>query len=188
MKKLETYAEILAHYEWQGRIAALDEIRWMRESVDLRDAIVRAAESRKENGALFRHQRHLEDDRAAEGRDLLLAEIEEVAIAGDFHELFLFVEKLVGGVDGLKEMFVYDVAYRIGAFRDIWPAHVYLHRGTRDGAVVMGFDGTRQWIDVNEFPAEFHQTEAHFLENILCTHRDDLAVVRKRLAKAKPRP
>jgi hypothetical protein len=175
MKKPCTYASIIDHYKWNGRLKADEEVEWMKASTDLGSAIERAAGSVQENGRRFFHQRWLDQEAAALAKVELLNSFHDIVAARDFHELFLLVERLVSGIKGLKEMFVYDVAFRIGVFVNKWPTRVYLHRGTRDGAVAMGFDGGLRWLEVSEFPSEFRELEAYLIENLLCTHKADLA-------------
>jgi hypothetical protein len=48
---------------------------------------------------------------------------------------------------------VYDIAHRIGAFLRKAPALVYLHRGTKEGAAILGFKG--KTIDPKLLPPAF---------------------------------
>lgn len=178
MKRFKSYSEIIEHYRWNGRLKSIDEIEWIQKAAGMREAIELAGTSRQENGKLFFHQRWLDEEAAASGIRELLANVDDIAATQDFDLLFRFVDALVGGIGGLKEMFVYDIAFRIGAYKKVWPLRVYLHRGTREGAVVMGFDGDRRSIEVDEFPPEFGSLEPHEIESLLCTHKDDLAYVR----------
>jgi hypothetical protein len=179
MKRAPTYTEIIEHYFWHGRLKALEEIEWMQASDDLPAAIKQATASVQDNGRLFFHQRWLDEEAAARASATLLECLGEIDGTRDFHELFLLVEQLVGEIKGLKEMFVYDVAFRIGAHLRRWPTRVYLHRGTRAGAIALGFDGALPWLEVRQFPREFHILEAYLIENLLCIHKTELALAHR---------
>jgi len=51
------------------------------------------------------------------------------------------VKEVTAEVPGFGKLAVYDVAMRIGIWRDIWPRYVYLHAGTRKGARALGLSG-----------------------------------------------
>lgn len=104
----------------------------------LEEAIDAVADARKENGALFNHQRHLEPSTVEEVRRVLQRNREAIANVADFGALIALVERVIGSVRGAKEMYVYDAALRLGAYLKKLTARVYLHRGTRVGAGALG--------------------------------------------------
>ena len=68
-------------------------------------------------------------------------------------------------------MVVYDTAHRIGARFGLEPEKVYLHRGTRKGAVALGLDVQRREIEMHELPDAIGQRlKPHEAEDFLCMY------------------
>jgi len=78
------------------------------------------------------------------------------------------------------ELTVYDVSLRVGARFGLAPAEVYLHRGTREGAVALGLNGRRNTIRVDELPVEFRVLQPRELEDLLCIYKEQLKRLRRR--------
>lgn len=88
-------------------------------------------------------------------------------------------------VKGYAELSVYDTAVRIGAWLGIYPDYVYLHRGTRVGARMLGLPTNRQYLLISELPVPLQAVSADDAENILCIYaahpeRDGFHCGRKR--------
>lgn len=186
MPRLNTYEAIVEHYRWGPRLKAMEELEYFAKLPSLEEAIDAVADARKENGALFNHQRHLEPSTVEEVRRVLLANRQAIARVADFDQLIALLERLIGNVRGAKEMYIYDAALRLGAYLGKLPQRVYLHRGTRLGAealeiVVAG----RKWIAVEELPAAFRVLTAYEAEDVLCSYKDDIARVRKHLQSSR---
>src|SRR5436190_1944827 len=108
MRMRKTYQEIVEDYRWGARLKSMQELDYFAKLPSLEEAINAVADARKENGALFNHQRHLEQSTAEEVRDLLLAHRHAIGRVCDFDELFSLVERLIVQVHGAKEMYIYD--------------------------------------------------------------------------------
>jgi hypothetical protein len=187
MSQPRTYQEIVEKYRWGSRLNALEELEFFARARSLREAILLVADARKENGALFSHQRTLEEETAAEVKRLLLAREKEISLAKDFEALITLVEGVIGGVRGVAEMYVYDAALRLGAFLRKMPDFVYLHKGTRLGAEALGLKvAGRRYLRVDQLPAAFHVLEPHEIEDVLCISRDDLRRVRLSEQRSEP--
>ena len=186
MPRLNSYEEIIENYRWGARLKSMEELEYFAKLPSLEDAIDAVAEARKENGALFNHQRHLDPSTVEEVRRVLQANREAITRVADFDELIVLLERLVGNVRGAKEMYIYDAALRLGAYLKKLPERVYLHRGTRLGAEALVRDlGDRKWIAVEELPPPFRVLSAHEIEDVLCSYKDDIARVRKMLAAGR---
>lgn len=182
MSRLSSYEEIVENYRWAGRLKSMEELDYFAKLPSLEDAIDAVADARKENGALFNHQRHLEPSTVEEVRRVLRANREAINRVADFDELIALLERLVGNVRGAKEMYIYDAALRLGAYLKKLPERVYLHRGTRLGAEALVRDlADRKWIAVEDLPLPFRVLSAHEIEDVLCSYKDDIARVRKQL-------
>ena len=75
--------------------------------------------------------------------------------ADTFDELFHTVSVLIRPITKVGELAVYDTALRIGARLNLEPVEVYVHAGTRAGAVALGFDRRRERIQMDELPPAF---------------------------------
>jgi hypothetical protein len=187
MPRLNSYEEIVEDYRWGARLQAMDELEYFAKLPSLEEAINAVADARKETGALFNHQRHLEQSTVEEVRRALLANRDAIARVADFDELIGLVERLIGRIRGAKEMYIYDAALRLGAYLKKLPERVYLHRGTRLGAEALGVSvAGRSWIAVEELPAAFRVLKAYEIEDVLCSYKDDIKRVRKQL-ESRPR-
>lgn len=91
-----------------------------------------------------------------------------------FHELFETVHEAIAGINGIGEMMVYDTAHRIGAYLELEPEYVYLHAGTRVGAVALGFERSTAWIDPGDLPRAFRRLTAAQIEDCLCIYKREL--------------
>ena len=85
-----------------------------------------------------------------------------------FDELDGVVLRVGDLTHGIGELAVYDTALRIGAKLDLPPLWVDLHRGSRDGAVMLGVDARRPWVAVSELPTAFATLEPREIEDGLC--------------------
>lgn len=90
-----------------------------------------------------------------------------------FDELHGVVLRVGDLTRGIGELAVYDTALRIGAKLDLSPLRVYLPRGSRDGAAMLGVDARRPSVAVSELPTAFATLEPHEIEPLLSPPLDD---------------
>jgi hypothetical protein len=64
------------------------------------------------------------------------------------------------------------MALRIGARFGLEPKRVYVHAGTRDGA--LGLDADRRTIEMAELPAPIRRLTAREAEDLLCIYKSRL--------------
>src|SRR6266545_4812118 len=110
-----TFEEIVEEYRWKFRPHTEEELAWFRGQDSLGAAIRTAAFALKENGKRYSHQRWLKDETAQMAVDVMLEREREIAGAADFDALHALLTRLLAGVPGAREMYVYDAAFRIGA-------------------------------------------------------------------------
>jgi len=180
-RPLRSCKDVVAQYLANYAANAKDEMRWFREPESIVRAIERACEGRIErNGRLVRHNHQCRISASVldEAAARLTAQRSAVAAAPDFRGLHDLVETTIGPIAGIGELAIYDIAHRIGAHRGLAPDEVYVHRGTRKGAIALGFRG-RKTIAMRELPAAFQRLTAAQAEDVLCIYHRDLARLRR---------
>ncbi|NNC17952.1 hypothetical protein HRD49_02725 [Corallococcus exiguus] len=182
MARLNSYEEIVEDYQWGPRLKSMGELEYFAKLPSLEEAIEVVADARKENGALFNHQRHLEQSTVDEVRRVLIANQEAIRQVPNFDELFALLERLLTPIRGAKEMYIYDAALRLGSYLKKMPERVYLHMGTRIGAAALGIAvAERAWIAVEELPSAFGTLNAYEIEDALCLYKEELKRITGRL-------
>jgi hypothetical protein len=86
----------------------------------------------------------------------------------DFDALHEIVKREIGSVHGIGALTVYDIAHRIGAYLGKSPKMVYLHRGTKEGAAILGFRG--ESLDPTQLPSAFSRLTPAEIEDCLCIY------------------
>ncbi len=98
-----------------------------------------------------------------------------------FDAILQMLRNAIGDVDDVGPLFIYDAAIRIGAKLGLRPDKVYLHSGTRKGAVAMGLGRGKATLQTSELPHEFHRLEPAEIEDCLRIYRRDLERIRRDL-------
>jgi len=98
--------------------------------------------------------------------------MDEIATAKTFDHLHNTIEKLVGNISGIGELYIYDTALRIGAKLGLEPDKIYLHRGTREGAKYLGLNFEKKYLEITEVPAELRTLKPREIEDVLCIYKD----------------
>lgn len=141
---------------------------------DLKSAIIRASRGKGPDGGHFGHQRRIPKSAYPEVERILLASTQRLRAASDFDSLHHLVNELIGPVYGVRELFVYDAAARIGAFLGVEPAIVYLHAGTLEGARRLGLVKRGQrTLTLEEIDEEVRELGPAEIENFLCVFKDE---------------
>lgn len=143
-----------------------------------RDAVKYASHGLTADGGRHPHQRRFtQKTLSAVHRKLQKADLKQYP---DFESLHQAIDALLGKGEGAGPLLKYDTALRIGANLGVRPARVYLHSGTRIGAMALGFSGGESSIDRRSLPTEFHCLEPHELEDCLCIFKADLQKIPRR--------
>ena len=155
------------------------EIRRFR-NMTLKDAIMTAAESRKDNGHPYEHQQknwNFWPDAIETAIRILLDAEPRFRRCADFDTIHDLVRDLL--VDarpatyGLGVLYFYDVAFRIAACRgdSYLPTKVYLHAGTLEGFQRL-LPGERRKpgdvLEMSELPEALQKLESWRVEDFLC--------------------
>jgi hypothetical protein len=150
-------------------------MRFYANQPSLTDAI-RVATLSEYEGKRHRHQRQHPDILDEAGRRLQARQKELEACRGrPFDELFEYVGDIIGSIEQIGRLAVYDIATRIGAYLGLTPEYIYLHRGTREGARALGLRGKK--LSRDQLPPAFHTLTPAELENCLCNFKDELRVI-----------
>ena len=144
-------------------------------NLEVRDAIRKAALARDEKGQLYPHQWNFfnRPEVPQQAEAILLKCADEIGACRDFGTLHeLIKSKLQMG--GASEMYWYDTAFRIGISLNVYPKKVYLHRGTRAGAVALGIYKGKDVLGMSELPPELRRMKPYQVEDFLCMRKDRL--------------
>lgn len=166
------YDEIITDYIRTYRNGALGELQGFERERSLWAAIRRAALCQREDGKRHLHQRRI-PGRVLQAAELRLQAAERsLAKASDFDAVHRLVDERIGNIDGIGALTVYDIAHRIGAHLRKEPKRVYLHAGTRVGALALGIEG--DVFDPRILPKAFSRLAASEVEDCLCIYKDEL--------------
>jgi hypothetical protein len=166
------WQEILRDYDETHARNEDEQISWFRGQPSLRAAIEIAARAADERGKRYDHQYRIRRTAIAQATAALLASERSIAIAASFDDLLSMVSAQIHQIDGIGELYCYDTALRIGAYLGRFPTRVYLHRGTRAGAMALGLDYRRDALEMADLPPELRGRQPMHIENILCIYRD----------------
>jgi hypothetical protein len=170
---------IIRHYRLNFTRKGEAELDWFRRQPSFETAIVVAARATDHRGKRFNHQIKIPRAALPEAERLLLEQANVLRACRSFHELWLLIKQTLQHVRGLGELYFYDTALRIGAFLNLAPERVYMHRGTRQGAKRFGFmRGNREWLNISEFPQSLRELSAQEIEDILCIYKDETLATR----------
>jgi hypothetical protein len=145
---------------------------WGAKTLAWENAIVRAWNSRLENGKMHGHQRRVAN-KLPEGLKVALSDKKQPEEFKDFQSLYDWVKSVVSRVRGLGFTTAYDVARRLGAWLRLEPSVVYLHAGTAAGANKFGIEG--EVAQLSAFPEEIQSLGATHAENFLCIYKAQLS-------------
>ena len=144
------------------------EMEQFQKQPSLLQAIDRAALAQDADDKRFDHQRRLKQVTLNEAKEKLLEAEKRIGECRAFDDLLIQVEETLAGIRGQGKLYRYDSALRIGAWLGLSPDTVYLHAGTRDGAVKLGISGERRSVSKNELPEPLRSLSAAEIEDILC--------------------
>lgn len=167
-----TFMKIVDDYIKKHRQNAEKELRWFNIQKTLTNAISLAAMAKKPSGKRFDHQRRIPEKVIKQAKKILLSNVKIVRRASDFDELYNIICNLVGNINGIGELYIYDTSLRIGAQLDFEPDKIYLHAGTMQGARKLGLNTKQGFIEVTDLPKEFSKLKAREIEDCLCIYKD----------------
>ena len=169
-----TLPDIVADYIRCCRESAEHEQRWFIIQRTFEEAVSRAALAVGPSGKRLSHQRRIPQSVLAESRRRLVASLPALSKAQSFEALHETVAAIIGPIPGIGELTIYDTALRISAKLQLEPTVVFLHAGTRAGALRLGLSVSRKFIPVAEFPRAFQKLKPREIEDVLCIYKGEL--------------
>lgn len=156
LTELEFRAErAVSDYIEHHRERAQRELRFFTRVSKFREAIWYAALSCITDSGKHPHQWRIPRATLKEFATRLLAKTGDLRRASSFDEIHRIVSGVGKHLKDIGELTVYDTALRIGANRRHAPSRVYLHQGTRDGTVALGFAPKRQSLRISDLPSPY---------------------------------
>lgn len=146
-----------------------EEIKFYKTRTNLEDAVRIASLAKMPDGRMHSHQRRVGKQKLELLHKYLLNKIDEIRNCRTFDCLL----QIVGNCDirGIRDLTIYDTAFRIGVFLSIYPDNIYLHTGTRIGAInLLGKIkiGSRPFVTKSELPMDLQILEPWEIETFLC--------------------
>jgi len=175
-EKMELEA-IIRKYYLDYKPLAQAELSFYRQQKSLRDTIEKAALAIDSRGKRCSHQSRLKKETLEQAKRILIDNIELIEKVHHFDDLIELIDELLRPVNGTGDLYIYDTALRIGVKKGVFPTKVYLHSGTRSGAMALGFDGEAKTLEKSDFLAmspDFEPLQPYEIENMLCIYKDEL--------------
>jgi hypothetical protein len=178
-----TYHEILADYNHHAKQIDDDEIEFFskHQRANFEEVLLLAGLAINAEGNRLAHMNRLRYASLSRGLTAIIVHKEALRNQSDFNALLNMIYMTLNGVDHLNEMYWYDTALRIGAYLEKLPDHIYLHCGTRDGAIALEINTRKEngnyrvFIDIEDLPPELRDDSLKPLhyESLLCIYKDD---------------
>lgn len=143
---------------------------FFRDMPSLALAVHNAALAMDGNNKRYKHQCRISRKPLKRAKQILSQSLSQIKECGSFQELHSWLAEALGAVRGLGELYIYDTAIRIGAFRRLAPEFVYLHRGTRAGAKALGLKTSGGYLTITDLPKSLRKLAPHEVEDFLCIY------------------
>ncbi len=171
---MPTLKALVNHYTRHYRPHAQRELEWFRCQPSFSSALRNAGLATDHRGNRYSHQARIPRAALEAARARLEPLGAALSGADSFDALHAQVEAAVEGLSGIGELYVYDTALRIGAFLNLTPQRVFLHRGTRLGAQALGLSPNAKAFDIAVFPEALRVLPPHEVEDILCLYKNQI--------------
>jgi len=132
-----------------------------------------AALAKLPSGKRHPHQYNLKRTVLESVRQQLQANAHQLEQGSSFEAIIHVVRGCA--VPGFGELAIYDTALRLAVRLGKRPTAVYLHAGTRKGAVALGLNVKRAIIPMDELPSPLQKLGSDHAENFLCIYKDQLS-------------
>jgi hypothetical protein len=166
---------IIDNYKKQKRKPVDYHVQFCLDQENLKDAIEAAARAVDDYGKIHFHQRRVAKVDLMAFADKLMSLESEFANAKSFDEIYAIVKKT--NQTGINEITVFDTAFRIGSYLNLFPDKIYLTSGTRIGAEhLLGKLDDKNTLLPTDFPSPFQRKDLSIadIEDILYVCRNEL--------------
>jgi len=154
------------------------ELMWFRNQASLEDALRFATQAQDDQGRRYSHQRRIKSQAISDASRALADAHDDLRKCSSFHQLWTLIGSYLDSIKGVRELYVYDCACRLGAHLGLKPERVYLHAGTREGAKNLGLLSPKRpstlWLEPEELPVALRRLPPSDVENLLCIYKAEL--------------
>ena len=166
MSEDDRYSAIIDHYKRQKSRESnlLNEVSTLEDAIKV--ATAQGSEKKKHSHQYLIPQQCLE-----EFCEILLARKDLMMSVKRFNDLYAIVKE--ASIKGIGELCIYDTTERIGTFLGVLPDEVYLHRGTRVGAVRLLGKVKKNRLVKTDFPFPFQR------DDLSCAEIEDIIFIYK---------
>lgn len=172
------FRALIRHYRVHHRPRTVEELGFFANAPSLQLAIHHAALAIDDREKRFGHQYRIPLASLRRAKIVLESAVPRLKGCRSFDKLHSLLQQLLGPIRGLGELYFYDAALRLGAFLNHTPEFVYLHRGTRIGAKILGLDTSAPYITLDQLPASLRELLPHEIEDFLCIYSDNFRHVK----------
>ena len=165
---------IIKHYKLKSKKQIDGLILFCMAQKTLKEAIEVAASSIDENNKVHFHQRRVEKQELNSFAERLALREGDINNSANFDDIYEIISSEKN--EYITELTVYDVAQRIGAFKNIYADKIYLQSGTRVGAEnLLGKLGNVKFLDREDLPSPFQNPDFTLadVEDILFQYKDE---------------
>lgn len=143
-------------------------------AINIDKAIKLASTAKNNKNEKHTHQRRIPPSSLNVFCDNILERKNQIIQLHDFSSLIEVIDTCK--FKGIADLTVYDTALRLGNFLKIYPKKVYLHRGTKEGAINLLGKINKQSITLDELPTPFldNKLTASEIEDLLCIYKKRL--------------
>jgi hypothetical protein len=155
------------HYRSHHRHVPIAELDYFASRRTDEDAVFEAAMSRIA-GRKLSHQNLIPNVVLEEAGGTLRDNVALLRSAKTFAELQDDIRAIIGPIACIGDLAVCDISLRIGPRFGLAPELVYLHRGTTDGAKVLGLRWRGSSLPMSDLPKQLQVRTAREAEDVLC--------------------
>ncbi len=143
-------------------------------SKTLEQAIKLATTAKNFQGKKHDHQRRISEITLERFTVSVMDKKDNLTKVRTFSELISIIESCK--ITGIGNLTIYDTAHRIGNYLSIQPNKIYLHRGTKTGAINLLGKIDSKYIIKSQLPKPFQNANLSCseIEDILCIYKDRL--------------
>jgi hypothetical protein len=165
---------IIKHYKLKSKKQVDSLILFSMAQKTLKEAIEVSAKSVDENTKVHFHQRRVEKPELNNFAGRLISRENEISSAKTFDDIFEIINSEKN--EFITELTIYDVAQRIGAFKNVYSDKIYLQSGTKVGAEnLLGRLGDSTFLLREDLPSPFQHPDFTLadIEEILFQYKDE---------------
>lgn len=175
MPSRECISNVVRSYKQCCRLHHFEQLQFYKAQNSLSDVIEKAALAKRPDGKRHPHQTRIRREVLQSAKNILMRYSHNLRNCKTFSELHAKIEKLIGDIDGIGELTVYDTALRIGTYLGLEPELIYLHAGVRGGVKALGLNHRLHTLEKSKLPREFHVLGPHEIEDCLCIYKKELS-------------